>query len=130
MTYKTVKVEKGRGGWGIPLLITPVPGKDKISSITGGGIHPVAQKIAELSGGTAIDGFRHPVADGEVACAVIDCGGTCRLGILPSKNILTININGGGPSGPFAKFIKEGLYVSGVRVENVSLEEKQTGGEK
>ena len=73
MTYKTVKVEKGRGGWGIPLLITPVPGKDKISSITGGGIHPVAQKIAELSGGTAIDGFRHPVADGEVACAVIDC---------------------------------------------------------
>lgn len=122
MVYKAVRVEKGPGGWGTPLIIKPTEGKNKIVSITAGKIHPIAIKIAEITGGEAVDGFKHPVANNEMACAVIDCGGTCRLGILPSKGVLTININGGGPSGPMARFIKEGLYVSGVRVDNVHSE--------
>lgn len=121
MSYNTVKIEKGKGGWGTPLMVTPIQGKDKIVSITGGSIHPLALKIAELSGGTAIDGFKHPVADNEVACAVINCGGIGRCGLLTKKNILTINIYGGKPSGVMAGFMKEGLYVSGVKEENVSI---------
>ena len=122
MSYKTVKVEKGRSGWGTPLVVTPKEGQ-KIVSVTGGKIHPVAEKIAELTGAPVVDGFKNPVKDEETACAVIDCGRTCRLGILPKKGILTVNINGGGPSGPLKSFIKEGLYVSGVKPENVSLSE-------
>lgn len=121
MGYNTAKVEKGKGGWGTPLMVTPVSGRDKIVSITGGSIHPVAKKIAELTGGIAVDGFKHPVADSEVACAVINCGGIGRCGLLTKKNILTINIYGGKPSGVMAKYMKEGLYITGVKEENVSL---------
>nr|WP_311775661.1 hypothetical protein [Enterococcus gilvus] len=120
MMYKSVIVEKGAGGWGTPLTITPKEGQ-KIVSITGGSIHPVAQRIAELTGAPVVDGFKHPVADKEIACAVIDCGGVSRVGVLPKKGILTININGGGPSGPLARFIKEGVFVSGVKDKNVTL---------
>ena len=124
MDFKAVKIEKGRSGWGTPIVVKPEPGKDKISSITGGGIHPVAQRIADLTGGTAIDGFKNPVADSEIVCAVIDCGGTARLGILPSKGIITFNINGGPPSGPMKRFIKEGIYISGVKVDTIKLVEE------
>ena len=34
-TYKAVKVEKGRGGWGGPLTIKPSPQKPYVVSITG-----------------------------------------------------------------------------------------------
>lgn len=118
--YKSVVVEKGNGGWGTPLTITPQEGQ-KIVCITAGSIHPVAQKIAELTGAPVVDGFKHPVSDKETACAIIDCGGVARMGVLPKKGIMTINVNGGGPSGPLARFIKEGIFVSGVAEKNVSL---------
>ena len=55
--YKSVKVTKGRGGWGGPLTITPTDDRPLVASVTGGGIHPVAQRIADLTGGEAFDGF-------------------------------------------------------------------------
>ena len=42
--YKKVKVEAGPSGWGGPLEIKPTDEKKYIVCITGGGIHPVAQK--------------------------------------------------------------------------------------
>ena len=47
--YKKVKVEAGPSGWGGPLEIQPTDEKKYIVCITGGGIHPVAQKIADLT---------------------------------------------------------------------------------
>ncbi|MEN6339437.1 MAG: PTS sorbitol transporter, partial [Clostridiaceae bacterium] len=66
MSYRSVKINKGVSGWGKFLIVTPREGKDKVISVTGGGIHPLAKKIAELSGGVAVDGFTHPVANEEV----------------------------------------------------------------
>lgn len=123
MDYKTVKVEAGRGGWGTPLEIKPKEGQ-KIVCVTGGKIHPVAQKIAELTGAPVIEGLRNAATDEETACAVINCGGIARCGIYPKKGILTINVNGGKPSGPMKRFIKEGLYVSGVTEKEISLIEE------
>ena len=37
----------------------------KILSVTGGGIHPVAQKIADMTGGEALDGFKTTAPDEE-----------------------------------------------------------------
>ena len=125
MAYKAVKVEKGPGGWGGPLVIKPEIGRDKIVSVTGGGIDPIAKRIAELTGGTAFDGFKSSVPDEEICCVVIDCGGTARCGVYPKKRIPTINLTPVGQVGPLAKYITEDIYVSGVKPENISVLSEQ-----
>lgn len=119
--FKSVYVEPGQGGWGEGLEIHPTEEKNKVISVTGGGIHPVAKTIAELTGAEAVDGFKNSVPDNEVACAVIDCGGTARIGVYPMKGILTVDILASKPSGPLAKNINEDNFVSGVKPENVKL---------
>jgi len=121
MAYRAVKVQKGPSGWGGPLVIKPEEGRDKIVSITGGGIDPVAKRIAELTGGTAFDGFKSSVPDDEICCVVIDCGGTARCGVYPKKRIPTINLTPVGQVGPLAKYITEDIYVSGVKPENITV---------
>lgn len=121
MSYNKVKVNKGQGGWGKGLEILPTDKKNKIVSVTGGGIHPVAQKIAELTGGEAVDGFKNSVPDDEIATAIIDCGGTARIGVYPMKGILTVDVLPSGPSGPLAKHINEENFVSGVRPSDVEV---------
>lgn len=117
--YKAVTIEKGRGGWGGPLTIRPTADRYLIYSVTGGGIHPVAAKIAELTGGEAFDGFRSSAPFNKIACAVIDCGGTARVGVYPMKKVPTVDVHPTSPAGPLAMFIKEELFVSGVKPENV-----------
>ena len=124
MTYGTIKIEKGSGGFGGPLVITPKPGKDKILYITGGGAKPeIVEKIVKLTGATAVNGFKTSVPDEEIFLAIIDCGGTLRCGIYPQKRIPTVNIMPVGPSGPLAKFIKEDIYVSAVGLDQISSAE-------
>jgi PTS system glucitol/sorbitol-specific IIB component len=119
--YRRVKIVRGARGWGGPLIIEPKPGKDLIYCVTGGGIHPVAQRIAELTGGQTFDGFRSKADFEEIAVAVIDCGGTARVGVYPMKGVLTVDIHGTSPSGPLMKYIKETNFVSGVTVDNITL---------
>ena len=121
--YHKVKVARGPSGWGGPLVIEPKPGKDLIYCVTGGGIHPLAQRIADLSGGQAFDGFRSSRPLDQVACVVIDCGGTARVGVYPMKRIPTIDIIGTKPAGPLFRFIKEDVFVSGSREQDVTLVE-------
>ena len=112
--YKTITIKAGSGGWGGPL------------TITGGGIHPVAQKIAEMTGGEAIDGFKETLPDDEVLVAVVDCGGTARCGVYPKKGIFTVNIEPVGKAGPLAKYITPEIYVSAV-TENDIFESDYAG---
>jgi sorbitol-specific phosphotransferase system component IIBC len=119
--YKSVKITAGKRGWGGPLVVTPEPGKDLIYSVTGGGIHPLAQHIADLTGGTPFDGFSSKAAFEEIAVAVIDCGGTARVGVYPMKGVLTVEVHAIKPSGPLFRFITEDLFVSGVGIEQVEL---------
>ncbi len=120
--YKSVTIAKGRGGWGGPLKVTPSDDKPYIYSVTGGGIHPVAQRIADLTGGTPFDGFKSSKPFDQIAVAVIDCGGTARVGVYPMKKVLTVDVHATSPAGPLANFITEELFVSGVKPENVSNE--------
>jgi PTS system glucitol/sorbitol-specific IIC component len=117
--YKAVKITHGSGGWGGPLIISPDDKRNKVLSVTGGGIHPIAAKIAEMTGATAIDGFNNGCPDDEIVLAVVDCGGTARCGVYPKKKILTVNLTPVGKVGPLAQFITEDLYVSDVREENI-----------
>ena len=66
-SYKAVKISKGSGGWGGPLTIQPTEQRNKVVSVTGGGIHPIAQRIAELTGAEAVDGFKAPPIESEMA---------------------------------------------------------------
>ena len=116
-------VNKGSGGFGTPLEIAIEGERNKIVSMTGTGIHPVAKKIADITGGEAVDGFRKVYPDKETACVIVNCGGTLRLGMFPKKGIKTINVNPAGPSGPFAAFVKPGIYVSGVTPRNIETKE-------
>jgi sorbitol-specific phosphotransferase system component IIBC len=121
--YKKVRIKRGPKGWGGPLIVEPKPGKDLIYSVTGGGIHPLAQHIADLTGGKPFDGFKSKAAFEQIAVAVIDCGGTARVGVYPMKKVLTVDIYPTSPSGPLMRFITEKLFVSGVRKEDVELVE-------
>ena len=119
--YKAVKIEAGRGGWGGPLTIKPTEDRKLVYCVTGGGIHPVAERIAELSGGESFDGFKSSAPFEKIAVAVIDCGGTARVGVYPMKKVPTVDIHATSPAGPLAMFITEELFVSGVKPEDISL---------
>jgi sorbitol-specific phosphotransferase system component IIBC len=119
--YKKVRIKKGPKGWGGPLTIEPKPGRDLIYSVTGGGIHPVAAKIAELTGGKPFDGFKSKADFSEIAVAVIDCGGTARVGVYPMKKVFTVDVHPTSPAGPLMRFITEDLFVSGVRPEDIEV---------
>jgi len=119
--YRKVRISHGPKGWGGPLVIEPKPGRDLIYSVTGGGIHPLAQHIADLTGGTPFDGFKSKAGFDEIAVAVIDCGGTARVGVYPMKKVPTVDIYSTKPSGPLFRFITEDLFVSGVRPEDVEI---------
>lgn len=118
--YKAVKITRGSGGWGGPLVVKADEKRNKILCVTGGGIVPVAQKLADMTGCTVIDGFSTGCPDEEVLVAVVDCGGTARCGVYPKKGIYTINLMPVGQSGPLAKFIKEDIYVSAVTEDDLS----------
>ncbi|MBE9912324.1 PTS glucitol/sorbitol transporter subunit IIB [Enterococcus mundtii] len=119
--YKKIFVKKGSSGWGRGLEIEPQGKKTKIISVTGGGIHPVAQRMAELSGAEVVDGFSNSVPEDEIMAAVIDCGGTARIGVYPMKRIPTVDVLPSSPSGPLSKHITENIFVSGVRPEDIEV---------
>ncbi|AVK62485.1 PTS sorbitol transporter subunit IIB [Lactobacillus sp. CBA3605] len=120
MAWKSIRIVKGTGGFGGPLIITPTEQKHKFIYVTGGNRPAIVDKIARLSGMEAVDGFKTSIPDEETALAVIDCGGTLRCGIYPKKGILTVNVLPTGKSGPLAQFITPELYVSNVDVDQVS----------
>lgn len=119
--YKTIKINRGNTGWGGPLVVTPTDTCHTVLCVTGGGIHPVAAKIAELSGAEVADGWKTSLPDEEVMIAVVDCGGTARCGVYPKKGIYTVNLTPVGQSGPLAQFITEDIYVSDVKEDCIEV---------
>lgn len=118
---KQVIVSKGPNGWGGPLTLEKTDTKTVIASVTGGGIHPVARKIADSLGVPAIDAFKEKVEPENMIAVVIDCGGTARCGVYPKLNVMTINLHATPPAGPLMKFIKETNFVSGVTEKQIEL---------
>ncbi|MEB7421398.1 PTS glucitol/sorbitol transporter subunit IIB [Staphylococcus arlettae] len=116
-----VKINKGTNGWGGPLTLESTEKLKYVVSVTGGGIHPVAKRIAELTGTEAVDSFKDPVPKEETMVAVIDCGGTARCGTYPRIGVPTINVKVMSPSGPLAKFMTEDIFVSGVEVKDIEI---------
>lgn len=121
--FNSIRVEHGPGGFGGPLIIRATEKKNKVVCITGGEISPVAEKAAELLGCELVNGFKTGVPDDEIACVIIDCGGTLRCGIYPQKRIPTLNIMPAGPSGPLSQYIKADIYASSVKPETIKLYE-------
>ncbi|MGB4777882.1 PTS glucitol/sorbitol transporter subunit IIB [Microbacterium sp.] len=120
--YHSIKIERGNGGFGGPLTITPTAARNKILYVVGGGMKPdVVDRIAELTGAEAVNGFETRIPDEEVFVAVIDCGGTLRCGLYPKAGIPTVNIMSTGKAGPLAKYITEDIYVSSVGPAQVTL---------
>ena len=119
--YRSIRIERGPGGFGGPLTITPTAEKNKVMYITGGGAEPEClAKIVELTGLTPVNGFKTKCPEEEIALVIIDCGGTLRCGIYPKKGIPTVNVMPVGKSGPMAQYITPEIYVSAVTSEQVS----------
>ena len=120
--YNAIRIVKGGGGFGGPLIVKPEEGKDTVLYITGGGAEPeIVEKIVSLTGCKAVNGFKTSVPEEQIFLVIIDCGGTLRCGIYPKKGIPTINVMPVGKSGPLAKFITEDIYVSAVGLNQISL---------
>jgi PTS system glucitol/sorbitol-specific IIB component len=125
MMGKKVIVSRGKNGWGGPLTLEKTEQKKIVASVTGGGIHPLANLIAEHLDAEVVDGFREKVDTDQLIAVVIDCGGTARCGVYPKMNVMTINIHPTPPAGPLAKFIKEHNFVSGVTLNDVDIIEDE-----
>ncbi|MCT3226420.1 PTS sorbitol transporter subunit IIB [Lactiplantibacillus plantarum] len=119
MTWKSIRIEHGSGGWGGPLTVTPTSERHKFIYVTGGNKPEIVDKIADMTGMEAVDEFKTAIPDNEIALAIIDCGGTLRCGIYPKKGILTVNVLPTGKSGPLAKYIVPERYVSAVGVKQI-----------
>lgn len=119
--WNSIQATKGSGGYGGPLTITPTEQKHKFIYVTGGNRPAIVDRIAELTGMEAVDGFKTAIPEEEIALAIVDCGGTLRCGLYPKKNIKTINVLPTGKSGPLANFITPELYVSNVGVNQIQL---------
>ena len=118
--YGSIYIEKGQGGFGGPLVVTPTDKRNKVMYILGEmDKPPCLDRIVELSGMTPVDGYKTTVPEEEIALAIVDCGGTLRCGIYPKKRIPTINIMPVGAAGPLAEFIKEDIYASAVGPDQV-----------
>ncbi|MGF1868404.1 PTS glucitol/sorbitol transporter subunit IIB [Photobacterium indicum] len=116
----TLKVKAGKGGWGSELLID-FPKNKKIMYMVGGTRPALVDRLVELTGLEAVDGFTEGCEYDEMACAVIDCGGSMRCGLYPKNDVPTLNVMPTGKSGVMAKYINESNYVSNVDVDCVSL---------
>jgi len=125
--YSAIEIKKGTGGFGGPLVVKPTDNKNILLYITGGGAKPdIVDKIVDLTGCEAVNGFKTSVPEEEIFLVIIDCGGTLRCGIYPQKRIPTINVMPVGKSGPLAKFITEDIYVSAVGINQISLKEEDS----
>ena len=118
--YGSIYIEKGPGGYGGPLVVTPTRRRNKVMYILGEmDKPPCLDRIVELSGMIPVDSYKQTVPEEEIALAIVDCGGTLRCGIYPKKRIPTINIMPVGAAGPLADFILEDIYASAVGPEQI-----------
>ncbi len=125
--YRSITITRGDGGYGGPLTITPTEERHTVLYMTGGGMEPEPlAKILALSGMKAVNGNLETCPDEEVALAIIDCGGTLRCGIYPSKGIPTANLLATGKSGPLAKYMTKDLYVSAVTSAQIASVKPET----
>lgn len=106
-----VKIEHGPNGWGGPLLVSETDTRTVVASVTGGGIHPLAQRTADLLGVKAVDGFNNKVAPETIIVAFVDCGGTARCGVYPKMGVKTVDVLPIGPSGPLADSLTKIIFV-------------------
>ena len=92
MAYQSIKVVKGSGGFGGPLVITPTEEKHKFIYITGGGEKPeIVDKITALTGMEAVNGFKTSIPDEEIALAIVFLASEKACGI----NGIVLFVDGG-----------------------------------
>ncbi len=116
----TLKIKAGKGGWGKELIVD-FPKTKKIMYMVGGTRPALVDRLVELTGLEAVDGFADGCEYKDMAVAVIDCGGSMRCGLYPKNNVPTLNVMPTGKSGVMAKYINESNYVSNVDVDCVSV---------
>ncbi|WP_342047393.1 hypothetical protein [Bacillus sp. OTU530] len=82
--------------------------------------------MAELTGIGVIDGLKASIPSHEIACVIIDCGGTAHCGVYLNMGAMIINLLPTSPSGLLMHFIKEHNFVSRIKEEHIDILQEST----
>ncbi len=119
--YSKAKITHGPGGWGGPVIIEPVSGRDLVVSLTRARSHGCARYIADVTGATLFDGLALQAPVEQTIAVVIDSDDMELVSSWIRQGVPVVSMLPTEPSGSLLAAVTESMFVSGVRTSGLDI---------